>query len=183
MTVTHPDMSRYFMTIPEASQLVLQASTLGRGGEIFVLDMGDPVKISDLARNLILLSGLRPNDDIEIQYTGMRPGEKLFEELHLHDENTVPAGHEKIKAFAGQSLSYTEAENLVENLKDICEERNLGRLVLAIKKLVPDYSPSQELLEQMIASREVSGLSRLNSAVAAGRDRSQVQVGSVKHFV
>ncbi len=165
VTVTHPDMSRYFMTIPEASQLVLQASTLGQGGEIFVLDMGDPVKISDLARNLILLSGLRPGEDIEIQYTGMRPGEKLFEELHLHDESMIDAGHEKIKVFAGQSLSYPEAERLLDNLREICEERDLGRLVLAIKKVVPDYSPSQELLERMLTGPETSGLGRLRTAV------------------
>ncbi len=153
VTVTHPTMSRYFMTIPEASQLVLQASTLGQGGEIFVLDMGDPVKIADLARNLILLSGLRPGEDIEIVYTGTRPGEKLFEELHLHDENTIDTGHEKIKAFAGQSLGYAEAEDLIDSLKEICEERDIGRLVLTIKKAVTDYNPSQELLESIIAGQ------------------------------
>ena len=165
------------MTIPEASQLVLQASTLGQGGEIFVLDMGDPVKISDLARNLILLSGLRPGEDIEIQYTGVRPGEKLFEELHLHDENTIDAGHEKIKAFEGHSLSYPEAERLMDSLRHICEERDLGRLVLAIKKVVPDYSPSQELLERMVGGPEGNGIARLNAAVGSGQEMTQVQGG------
>ncbi len=167
VTVTHPEMSRFFMTIPEASQLVLQASTLGRGGEIFVLDMGEPVKISDLARNLILLCGLRPGEDIEIQYTGIRPGEKLFEELHLHDEDTIDAGHEKIKAFVGQSLSYTEAEQVITSLKEICEARDVQRLLLAINNVVPDYSPSQELLDKRMPD---SGMGRLNASVMVSED-------------
>lgn len=162
VTVTHPDMTRYFMTIPEATQLVLQASTLGVGGEIFILDMGDPVKISHLARNLILLSGLRPGDDIRIEYTGMRPGEKLFEELHLYDENIVGTGHEKIKAFAGHNLTFLEVERLIDTLREICQDRDLGRLVLAIKNIVPDYSPSQQLLEQIVAGPSGNGLNRLN---------------------
>src|SRR6202021_1529850 len=95
VTVTHPEMQRFIMTIPEASQLVLQASAMGNGGEVFVLDMGDPVKIVALARNLILLSGLRPDEDIRIEFTGTRPGEKLYEELSHLDEGTVATQHQK----------------------------------------------------------------------------------------
>ena len=97
VTVTHPDMRRFFMTIPEACQLVLQAAVIGEGGQICVLDMGEPVKIVDLARNLILLSGLRPDEDIKIEFTGMRPGEKLYEELSTLLEDTAPTAHEKIR--------------------------------------------------------------------------------------
>ncbi len=99
LTVTHPEVRRYFMTIPEASQLVLQAFSIGKGGEIFVLDMGQPVKIADLANSLILLSGLHPGSDIEIRYTGLRPGEKMFEELNLQDERLVPTSHPKIRSY------------------------------------------------------------------------------------
>ena len=99
VTITHPEMRRYFMTIPEATQLVLQAFSIGKGGEIFVLDMGEPVKIVDLARNLVLLSGLQPDRDIKIEFTGLRPGEKLFEELNLHDEYLVPTSHPKIRSY------------------------------------------------------------------------------------
>src|SRR5690606_39087980 len=96
VTITHPEMTRYFMTIPEAVQLVLQAAVMGKGGEVFVLDMGDPVRIEDLAKDLIRLSGLRFGHDIEIRYTGLRPGEKLFEELSRDDESLRPTTHEKV---------------------------------------------------------------------------------------
>jgi FlaA1/EpsC-like NDP-sugar epimerase len=96
VTITHPDMTRYFMTIPEAVQLVLQAAVMGKGGEVFVLDMGDPVRIEDLAKDLIRLSGLRLGHDIDIRFTGLRPGEKLFEELSRNDENLRPTSHEKV---------------------------------------------------------------------------------------
>jgi FlaA1/EpsC-like NDP-sugar epimerase len=102
--VTHPEMRRYFMTVAEAVQLVLQASTMGKGGEIFVLDMGQPVKIIDLARNPILLSGLRPDKDFQIQFTGIRPGEKLYQEVSTTAENILPTYHEKIKIFAGNRV-------------------------------------------------------------------------------
>jgi FlaA1/EpsC-like NDP-sugar epimerase len=145
VTVTHPDMRRYFMTIPEACQLVLQASTMGRGGEIFVLDMGEPVKIVDLARNLILLSGLRPNVDIQIEFSGQRPGEKLFEELNAEGEDFVPTHHEKIKIFAGETQPWQEVGRNLAGLRDHCVSRSCGELVGLIREVVPDYSPSAGL--------------------------------------
>jgi FlaA1/EpsC-like NDP-sugar epimerase len=104
VTVTHPDMVRYFMTIPEASQLVLQAGAMGQGGEIFILDMGEPVKILDMAKDMIHLFGLRPFEDIDIVFTGMRPGEKLFEELETEGEDLTRTGHPKI--FVGKLAAY-----------------------------------------------------------------------------
>src|SRR5262249_48969032 len=100
VTVTHPDMERFFMTIPEACQLVLQAASMGRGGGIFILDMGEPVKIVDLARDLIRMSGLRPDEDIEVRFTGIRPGEKLYEELALREEGAAKTRHPRI--FVGR---------------------------------------------------------------------------------
>ncbi len=139
VTVTHPEMQRYFMTIPEASQLVLQAATMGRGGEIFVLDMGEPVKIVDLARELITLSGFRPGEDIEVKFTGMRPGEKLFEELAITGENMQPTRHPKIGIW--QNIPGDEAvldEQVAELLK-LAAEPDHDEIVAAIKKIVPEY--------------------------------------------
>src|SRR5882762_10119162 len=110
VTVTHPDMRRFFMTIPEACQLVLQASSMGNGGEIFVLDMGEPVRILDLAQDLIALSGLRAGDDIEIRFSGIRPGEKLFEELSTDGEHADKTRHPKI--FVGHTAVAGEASVL-----------------------------------------------------------------------
>ncbi len=150
VTVTHPEMRRYFMTIPEAVQLVLQASTMGKGGEIFVLDMGQPVKIVDLARNLILLSGLRPDQDVRIEFTGVRPGEKLYEELNTMDENTAPTFHEKIKIFSGAALSPEEMENRLAAIRLLLEARDDRGLLLELKDLVPDYNPSKHVLQRLL---------------------------------
>jgi FlaA1/EpsC-like NDP-sugar epimerase len=149
LTVTHPEMRRYFMTIPEAAQLVVQASTMGKGGEIFVLDMGQPVRIVDLARQLIRLSGLRPDTDIRLEFTGLRPGEKLYEELNLADEETVSTRHEKIKAFTGCCLPYEQALDHLSALRKACESRDLRMLMFELKDVVPDYNPSKELLRRI----------------------------------
>jgi FlaA1/EpsC-like NDP-sugar epimerase len=152
VTITHPDMERYFMTIPEAAQLVLQACTMGRGGEIFVLDMGKPVKILDLARQLIRLSGLEPDEDIQIEFTGMRPGEKLFEELNVADEDTLPTHHEKIKIFAGNSLPVERMSFHLRQLRAACRRRDARLLLAELKTIVPDYTESRQVLETAFAN-------------------------------
>jgi FlaA1/EpsC-like NDP-sugar epimerase len=149
VTITHPEMRRYFMTIPEAAQLVVQASTMGHGGEIFVLDMGDPVRIVDLASNLILLSGLRPGQDIKIEFTGVRPGEKLYEELAHLEEETLPTYHPKIKIFANGHGDESILER-IEQLRYFCGARDMAGLVLQLKDLVPDYNPSAQILRRVV---------------------------------
>jgi FlaA1/EpsC-like NDP-sugar epimerase len=153
VTVTHPEMRRFFMTIPEACQLVLQAGVIGRGGQICVLDMGEPVKIVDLARNLILLSGLRPDKDIAIEFTGMRPGEKLYEELSTMLEDTAPTSHEKVRIFVGNGMVEGDVLARLDCLRDICTARDAGRLVVVLKEIVLDYSPSAYLLKRVIEPR------------------------------
>jgi FlaA1/EpsC-like NDP-sugar epimerase len=139
--VTHPDVTRYFMTIPEAAGLVLQAASQGTGGEIFVLDMGKPVKIVDLARQLIELSGLHPEEDIAIEFTGLRPGEKLFEELSHEGENIAPTNHPKIMRFVSepQSLDRVRANMEEIRLELYCGEP--ARLKLLVRKAIPEYQP------------------------------------------
>src|SRR5207249_7753413 len=110
VTVTHPEMKRYFMTIPEASQLVMQAGAIGRGGEIFILDMGEPVKILDLALQMILRNGLKPDEDIQIKFTGLRPGEKRYEELSTTNEQTRPTSHERIRVWQLQTATTEQVE-------------------------------------------------------------------------
>jgi FlaA1/EpsC-like NDP-sugar epimerase len=155
VTVTHPEMRRFFMTIPEACQLVLQAAVNAEGGQICVLDMGEPVKIVDLARNLILLSGLKPDEDIKIEFTGMRPGEKLYEELSTMLEDTAPTAHEKIRIFVGNGMPQGDIEMWLLCLREACETRDAGRVVLALKEIVLDYSPSAHLLKRVIPARTV----------------------------
>jgi FlaA1/EpsC-like NDP-sugar epimerase len=150
VTVTHPEMRRYFMTIPEACQLVLQASTMGRGGEIFVLDMGEPVRIVELARNLIMLSGLRPEQDIRIEFTGVRPGEKLFEELSAAEEGLLDTHHEKIRIFAGMARPWSEIERILGGMRRNCGGRDLDELLGGLRELVPEYSPSEKLLRRAV---------------------------------
>jgi FlaA1/EpsC-like NDP-sugar epimerase len=155
VTVTHPEMRRFFMTIPEACQLVLQAAAIGRGGQICVLDMGEPVKIVDLARNLILLSGLKPGEDIQIEFTGTRPGEKLYEELSTMLEDTAPTAHEKIRIHTGNGMPERDMLSWLDMLQEICEIRDAGALVVALKEIVADYNPSSSLLQRVIKKQVI----------------------------
>lgn len=138
LTVTHKDITRYFMTIPEASQLVLEAGAMGKGGEIFIFDMGESVKIMDLAKNMIRLSGLNYPEDIDIQVTGLRPGEKLYEELLANGENTQPTYHEKIMISKVRELDYSETKTLIDEL---CISNLFFRdnVVQLMKNIVPEY--------------------------------------------
>jgi FlaA1/EpsC-like NDP-sugar epimerase len=139
--VTHPDVTRYFMTIPEASGLVLQSAAQGSGGEIFVLDMGQPVKIVDLARELIELSGFKPDEDIEVVFTGLRPGEKLFEELSHQGEDIAPTNHPKIMRFVSQSMPLEQVRKHLEVLNGHLHEMESNQLKLLLKSAVPEYQP------------------------------------------
>jgi FlaA1/EpsC-like NDP-sugar epimerase len=142
VTVTHPDMRRYFMTIPEAAQLVLQASTMGKGSEIFVLDMGEPVRILDLARNMIRLSGHEPDVDIPIRFTGLRPGEKLFEELSAASDQVRPTCHEKIMIFCGAGLKHETMERWMDELQALLARRDSAAVLSHMMDIVPEYQPS-----------------------------------------
>lgn len=141
VTVTHPDVIRYFMTIPEASQLVLQAGCIGNGGEIFVLDMGKPVKIVDLAEELISLSGLTPHEDIEIVFTGLRPGEKLYEELLVAGEGVKPTAHQKIKVLESVEYDLKVVTAAVDKLAQSAACADIREVMDSLKQLVPEFSP------------------------------------------
>ena len=139
VTVTHPEMTRYFMTIPEAVQLVLQAGALGQGGEIFILDMGEPVKIADLARDMIRLSGLT-EADIEIIYTGIRPGEKLFEELAINKEEMDKTRHKKIFVAPEEVEGFQLLGEYYESLIETAEGGDAQGVRLLLKQMIPTYS-------------------------------------------
>jgi FlaA1/EpsC-like NDP-sugar epimerase len=169
ITITDPEAKRYFMTIPEAVQLVLQASTMGKGGEIFVLDMGEPVKIVDLARTLLTLSGLEPDQDVKIVFTGLRPGEKLFEELKLDGEGIKPTSHEKIRVLDGGTVSYEQVQTWLEELARLTDAHNVHGIVSKLKEIVPEYTPSPEIL----ARSEVDRYDSLFSYGSARTDRKE----------
>ena len=155
VTVTHPDITRFFMTIPEACQLVLEAAFMGNGGEIFVFDMGEPVKILDLAQKMIKLSGLKLGEDIDIKFTGLRPGEKLYEELLASTENTIPTYNDKI--MIGNVLPY----NIDETSKEIADllgslyKESEESLIVRMKSLVPEFYPQNPKYKSLFENAEV----------------------------
>ncbi|MBN8621520.1 MAG: polysaccharide biosynthesis protein [Flavobacteriales bacterium] len=147
ITITHPDIVRYFMTIPEACDLVLQAGTMGNGGEIFVFDMGEPVKILDLATRMIKLSGFEPNTDIKIIYTGLRPGEKLYEELLSDDAKTLPTHNEKIMVSKDPTMAFDEIEHYANRITKAALRREKVEVVQILKSIVPEFKSNNSIYE------------------------------------
>ncbi|UBB90965.1 polysaccharide biosynthesis protein [Candidatus Kaistella beijingensis] len=147
ITITHPDIVRYFMTIPEACDLVLQAGTMGNGGEIFVFDMGEPVKILDLATRMIKLSGFEPNTDIKIIYTGLRPGEKLYEELLSDDAKTLPTHNEKIMVSKDPTMAFDEIEQYANRITKAALRREKVEVVQILKSIVPEFKSNNSIYE------------------------------------
>lgn len=139
VTVTHPDIIRYFMTIPEACRLVMEAGIMGKGGEIYIFEMGRPVKIADMARKMIELSGFDPDKDIPIVYTGLRPGEKLYEELLSNKENTLPTAHNKIRVAKVREYNYSEIVKELNELNELAALVNIPEMVKMMKNIVPEF--------------------------------------------
>jgi len=130
------------MTIPEASQLILQAAAMGQGGEIFILDMGTPIKIVDMAHDLIRMSGFEPDADIKIDYIGLRPGEKLYEELITEGEGIVPTSHEKIMALRGEVFDQALLNGNIDELARLADKQDAKEIRSKLKQIVPDYAPA-----------------------------------------
>ncbi len=149
VTITHPDIVRYFMTIPEACDLVLEAGVMGNGGEIFVFDMGEPVKIQDLAERMIKLSGLEPNVDINIVYTGLRPGEKLYEELLSDDATTLPTHHEKILISKDPNMTYDAIDDFSNKIIKAALRGEKVEVVQLLKEIVPEFKSNNSIYEAL----------------------------------
>lgn len=149
VTVTHPEITRYFMTIPEACSLVLEAACMGNGGEIFIFDMGKSVKIIELAKKMIRLAGLIPNQDIKIEFSGLRPGEKLFEELLNQNENTLPTHHQKIMVAKVREYVFSEIESQIYDLIASAKQNDDRQVVIAMKKLVKEYLSRNSIYEAL----------------------------------
>ena len=157
LTITHPDIIRYFMTIPEACQLVLEAGTMGQGGEIFIFDMGEPVKIIDLARKMIGLAGFIPNEDIEIKVIGLRPGEKLFEELLNDDSKTLPTYNDQIMIALDSSLEYNKLCTDIEILIEFSKKRSNDNIVGQMKRIVPEFKSMNSVFQTLDLSEKFVG--------------------------
>ena len=148
VTVTHPEITRFFMTIPEACRLVMEAATMSTGNQIFVFDMGESVKIDDLARRMIYLAGFKPDEDIKIEYSGLRPGEKLYEEVLSNNENTLPTDHSRIRIAKVREYDYTEALTKVEELERLSREVEINDMVRLMKDIVPEFVSKNSRFEQ-----------------------------------
>jgi FlaA1/EpsC-like NDP-sugar epimerase len=151
VTVTHPDITRFFMTIPEACQLVLEAGFMGNGGEIFIFDMGSPIKILDIATKLIHLSGLKPHEDIKIEFTGLRPGEKLYEELFSNDEPQIPTHNPKISIARLGEINYERVLNQIDAILRTIYDKTGSELIKDMMEIVPGYNSKFELVERSIS--------------------------------
>jgi FlaA1/EpsC-like NDP-sugar epimerase len=152
VTITHPDITRFFMTIPESCQLVLEAGAMGKGGEIFIFDMGESVKIIDLATKMIKLSGLTLNKDIRITYTGLRPGEKLYEELLADHENTLPTHHQQIMVAKVKEYDFESVSSTVADLITLFHSQNNELIVKKMKELIPEFKSNNSIYEQLDSS-------------------------------
>jgi FlaA1/EpsC-like NDP-sugar epimerase len=155
ITVTHKEITRFFMTIPEACQLVLEAGVMGKGGEIYVFDMGESIKIYDVAIKMIQLSGLNFPEDIDIKISGLRPGEKLYEELLANDENTIPTYHDKIMIAKVSHMNQQEVKMKIEEICRINKEADNFKVVSLLKDLVPEYVSNNSVYEKLDKSVEV----------------------------
>ncbi len=153
VTVTHPDIVRFFMTIPEACRLVMEAATMSTGNQIFVFDMGQSVKIDTLARKMITLAGLEPDKDILIEYTGLRPGEKLYEEVLSNTENTIPTDHDRIRVAKVREYEYTDAKELIDQLEELSKAVNIPDMIKLMKRNVPEYISKNSKYEQYDAHK------------------------------
>jgi FlaA1/EpsC-like NDP-sugar epimerase len=142
ITVTHPEVARYFMTIPEAAQLILQAGAMGDGGEVFILNMGSPVKIIDMARDLIRLSGFEPDEDIEIKFIGLRPGEKLHEELVTDGEDVFSTSHDKISILRKPPCDLNWLKSKIDELIVLAGRQDGLGIMRKLKEILPEYEPN-----------------------------------------
>lgn len=177
VTVTHPDVTRYFMTIPEAAQLVLQAGALGEGGDVFVLEMGESIKIDDLARSMIHLSGLdicdddNPDGDIEIQYTGLRPGEKLYEEL-LIGENVTGTEHPKIMRAAEEKLSWAQLLDFRDKFEKACNNFDTNKVKELLEEIVTGYKASKDIVDPVWNQQQIDGVGKNELNILSVHERS-----------
>jgi FlaA1/EpsC-like NDP-sugar epimerase len=175
VTVTHPDITRYFMLIPEAVQLVMQAASLGKGGEIFILDMGEPIKIADMARDMIRMMGFTP-EEVKIEYTGLRPGEKLYEELLINDTEKKTKS-ESITVAGITNVNWEEFRSDINELMHFAFEKNVEDSIRMLKKLVPEFNPQNEVYKEVLRKtpREQSNaeIRRLRSDVRGQRQETR----------